>query len=409
MGYNRMSERERSPDLRAPISTQTETVSAYTDIADSREAGLFIAEKILTGLNGASPDVVILFASSTYDYKDLLKAVNEGTKSRIVVGCSSAGEFTNEIRGEASASAIAIKSDMMAFSAVLHKDLSGSVSAAAEKIAKSFTEANNVEYPYRTALVLADALAGYTDTLIEQINLQTAGTYQLFGGGAGDDAKFTHTEVFLGTETASNAVVALEILSKKPVGIGVRHGWEPASKPMRVTEVEGMTLVSLNAIPAVEVIEEYAAATGQEFNREDPIPFFLHNVIGIQTPQGYKLRVPLTVNEDGSVGCASDIPAGSVAYFMKTTSESAVQAAREATDDALLQLNGNEVGGALVFDCVATRLRIGKSFDKELQAISEAIPGASFVGCNTYGQVSRVDGQFSGFHNCTAVVCVLPK
>ena len=27
----------------------------------------------------------------------------------------------------------------------------------------------------------------------------------------------------------------------------------------------------------------------------------------------------------------------------------------------------------------------------------------------SYGQIARADGQFSGFHNCTAVVCVLPE
>lgn len=400
---------EESNYLKEQSITGTKTVSAHTAIDDSQQAGVYIAEKIREDLNGASPDVVILFTSSSYDYKTLLKAVNDGTKARILVGCSSAGEFTNEIRGESSVSAIALKSDDMAFSASMHKGLSKSIPAAAKKIVSSFSGVDDVDYPYRTALVLADALAGYTDMLIEQINIQTGGTYQLFGGGAGDDAKFTHTEVFLGTESFSDAVVVLEILSKKPVGIGVRHGWTPASEPMRVTEVKGTTVVSLNTIPAVEVIEDYAASTKQEFNRKNPIPFFLHNVLGIVTPQGYKLRVPLAVSEDGSINCASDIPMGSLVCFMKTSSDSAILAAREATKDALLQLNGNEVGGALVFDCVATRLRIGKSFDRELQAISETIPGASFVGCNTYGQVSRVDGQFSGFHNCTAVVCVLPK
>jgi hypothetical protein len=33
---------------------------------------------------------------------------------------------------------------------------------------------------------------------------------------------------------------------------------------------------------------------------------------------------------------------------------------------------------------------------------------AGFVGCNTCAQIARADGQFGGFHNCTAVVCVMP-
>jgi hypothetical protein len=44
-----------------------------------------------------------------------------------------------------------------------------------------------------------------------------------------------------------------------------------------------------------------------------------------------------------------------------------------------------------------------------MQAISEVLRGAEFVGFNSYGQIARREGQFSGFHNCTAVVCVIPE
>mgnify|MGYP006147235867 FL=1 len=40
--------------------------------------------------------------------------------------------------------------------------------------------------------------------------------------------------------------------------------------------------------------------------------------------------------------------------------------------------------------------------------VADALGGAPFVGCNTYGQIARSESQFSGFHNCTAVVLALP-
>ena len=63
---------------------------------------------------------------------------------------------------------------------------------------------------------------------------------------------------------------------------------------------------------------------------------------------------------------------------------------------------------AKAVDCVATRLRLGKEFDDELAAVSRELGDVPFAGFNSYGQVVRAEGQFSGFHNCTAVVCVLP-
>jgi hypothetical protein len=166
--------------------------------------------------------------------------------------------------------------------------------------------------------------------------------------------------------------------------------------------------VSLNAAPAVEAFERHAADTGQRFDPQDPLPFFLHNVLGVQTPSGYKLRVPLAVNPDGSISCAAEVPTGSTVAIMKSSGPSAAEAARLAADAAVRALGGHKPGVAIFFDCVATRLRTGREFGAELGALAGALGGAVFAGCNTYGQVARAEGQFGGFHNCTAVIGVLP-
>jgi excisionase family DNA binding protein len=387
----------------------TASAVVYTDISDSKKAGASLGKDILTKLGNSSPDVVIVFASSKYNYAQLLRAIKQSCHPKILIGCSSAGEFISKHKGEGACSAIALRSEDMAFHAGIGRNIDKNPEHAAKEVIASFTGLTDQKYRYRAALVLADALAGHTDTIIDELTHLTAGTYQFFGGGAGDDAKFSKTHVFFDTTAETNAVVALEILSHKPLGIGVRHGWEKAGQEMRVTEAAGMKLISLNAMPVVEVFKEHAKATNQAFDLSDPVPFFLHNVIGIKTTNGYKLRVPLTINKDGSVTCASDIPVGAIVAIMKTTAKSASLAAKEATEDALRQMHGNKSNVAIVFDCVATRLRTGREFETELQAITDELGGTSFVGCNTYGQIARVDGQFNGFHNCTAVVCIIPK
>jgi hypothetical protein len=108
-----------------------------------------------------------------------------------------------------------------------------------------------------------------------------------------------------GTEAIPDAVVALEILSNKPLGIGVRHGWLPGGDPLRVTEAKGMRLGSLNAWPPA---------------------------------------------------CAW-----------------------------------------------------ARSSGFELDAVRSALGDTPFAGCNSIGQIARSEGQMSGFHNCTAVVCVTPE
>jgi hypothetical protein len=224
------------------------------------------------------------------------------------VGCSSAGEFTGGTPSGASACAVAIRSGELAFAVGLGRGITKDRLAAVKEMVKTFRGTSDSTYRYRSALLLTDALAGYTEEFLEHLTVATAGRYQVFGGGAGDDAKFSKTHVFCGGEAVTDAAVALEILSNKALGIGVSHGWEPASQPMLVTEADGARIVSLNSAPAAELFEDYAESKGQTFDSANPLPFFLHNIIGIETPDGFKLRVPLSVQAGGAVVCAAEVP-----------------------------------------------------------------------------------------------------
>jgi hypothetical protein len=385
----------------------TEMLAVHTACEDSVGAAQDLAAQINGGMDGPA-DAIILFASSAFDYTRLLSELKRLCSPRLLMGSSSAGEFTHVHRGTGTASALAIRSSDLTLTATIGRNISSDGRSAARDMVSAFQGLDG-RHPYRAAMVMTDALAGHAEALVDELTLLTSGSYLLAGGGAGDDAKFSKTHVFLDTDVYTDAAVALEILSHKPIAVGVGHGWVPAGNPMHATEVQGMRLVGIDGMPAVEAFEQHATVTGQAFDRDDPMPFFLHNILGIETGQGYRLRVPLSVNADGSVECAAEIPEQSRVFLMKTTGESASTAAARATRSAVEALESHEPGAALFFDCVATRLRLGDAFGNELSSVGEGLTGAPFVGCNTYGQIARSDGQFSGFHNCTAVVLVLSR
>jgi hypothetical protein len=388
--------------------TDMETIAAYTEVEASSEAGRELGSRVLAGLC-KEPSAVVIFASPKYDHSALLNAFAVECPCEVVVGASSAGEFTREVRGQGMACALAFCAPEMRFSACVGRDLSRDVKGAAMQIVAGFDGRSDKKHSFRSALVMTDAMAGHADVLVEELTLATAGQYQFVGGGAGDDAQFSRTPVFLGTEVLTDAAVALEILSDKPIGIGASHGWEPCSEAFRVTEAHGMRVISLNGFPAVEAFQEHAEFTQQKIDRDAPVPFFLHNILGIEVGGVYRLRVPLAINDDGSVLCASEIPVGSVVRIMRSSEGSAITAAERASDAALRSLGEHKPKAALFFDCVATRLRLGNSFESELGAVINKLGGIDLAGCNTHGQIARAEGQFEGFHNCTAVVCVFPE
>lgn len=385
----------------------TSSAVAWTAIADSRAAGAAMALQLNVALGKTPPDVVVVFASAAHDHEELLAGLQD-CPARIVVGCSSAGEFTGSGSSGGSASALALQSDELVFSAGLGKGLRGDMPAAVRQVVSSFHRAPSTTYPHRAALVLTDALAGHAEELLTELTTRTDGRYRFVGGGAGDDAKFTKTHVFVGGEVLTDAVVALEIRSQRPLGIGVSHGWRPAGRPLRVTEARGLRVCGINGAPALDAFEAFAESTNQVFDRTDPLPFFLHNVIGVETGGGYKLRVPLGVHDDGSISLAAEVPQHANVRLMAVDHRSTLDAADRAVQSAVAQLEGARPEAALFFDCAATRLRMGQQFDGELRRVAGALAPARFAGCNTYGQLARDDSQFSGFHNCTAVVCVFP-
>jgi len=387
----------------------TKSAIAFTSFNDSETAGKELGTQIKNKLTDYPVKVLIVFASSSFDYDVLLASIKEITRPEILVGSSSAGEFISENFETDSACAIAIYSDEIKFSAGLARGIQFDREPVAEKLFSYLQQKDSYQYQYHSAMIFADALSGYTDELIDLLTEKTVGEYQFFGGGAGDNANFMRTHVFFGDSSYTDSAVVLEMLSNKPIGVGVSHGWRPVSDKMRVTEANGRKLISLNGKPALEIYKEFAKKTGQLLDEEQPVPFFLNNILGIEIAGGYKLRAPIAIIDDGAICLASDIPVGVYASIMGSDSESTKTAAVDATINALAQLGGLKPNVALFFDCVATRLRMGKEFDYQLEKVGETLKGVGFAGCNTYGQVARVNGQFSGFQNCSAVVCIIPE
>lgn len=389
----------------------TDAAVLRTELEDSAEAGESLGRSIREHFDGQRPDAVVLFASPAYLPRPLLRGLDAACSPGAVIGSSSAGEFTFEGTSSSSAVALALRSNEIRFNVHVAREVQADAHRAATTFAESFDPREDSAFPFQTVLLLMDVLAGYGEEFLKGFTDATAGRYQVFGGGAADDAAFEKTFVFAGQEAMSDAAVGLEIRSKQPVGIGVSHGWTPFSHTLTATSSSGLRLTELDGRPAADVIESFARERDIAFDRDEPLSFFLHHVLGIETEGDYKLRIPLEVEPDGSLVCAAEVPSGAKVRVMRTRHHSAAEAARVAARRARMKLKkeGVEAGAALFFDCASTRLRLGDEFGASVNEVVDALATTRCAGCNTYGQFSRVEGQFSGFHNCTAVVGVFPR
>lgn len=381
---------------------------------DSLEAGRKAAEQALDRMGPGEARLVIAFASPSYDFKDVITGIRQVMGAAPLIGCSSAGEFTD---GEATSGAVAVTalaSDTMEVRLGVGRDLKRNLREAVGGALSGFQGSSEAAmrrgHLGRTIILLTDGLAGRAEELIDELMTQTAMQYQLFGGAAGDDARFKETFVFCNDEILTGGFVCAEVLTEKPMGIGISHGWRPASRPLRVTAADGAVLRELNGRPAWELYEEYAATLGTRVSEDQASSFMMDHLLGVVSAcERYKLRVPLAKAEDGSLFCAAEVPDGALVRIMEAEKTSIIQSGGKAVELAKRGCEDERIAGALVFECVATRLKLGAQFRQEVESMTQSLGAAPLMGCNSYGQLARVKGEFTGLMDATALVCLVPE
>ncbi len=92
--------------------------------------------------------------------------------------------------------------------------------------------------------------------------------------------------------------------------------------------------------------------------------------------------------------------------------EQQINAAEEAAREALQNAENaghSDFAGIFVFDCAVRQLMLGDRFPEAVDRFKKVLPGVPILGWETYGEIRLEPGQFSGFHNATSVVLLLPR
>ncbi len=387
-----------------------------TAIADgtAAEAAKALARDLVLGLSGAEPVLVTVFASTKQPLHEVTQALAREMPGATIVGASTAGEFTEREDRKGSVAALCLAGDYRAFAG-----LGTGLKAAPERAINAALDGlpGAIEgYPHRTAIMLLDPLAGNGEEATLVLASILGDGVPLAGGAAGDDLAMKATHVAAGGRAASDAVVLAMLFSKQPLGLGVCHGHEPLSKPLTITRSSGNVVYEVNHRPAwdvwIESTAERAAARGapiDDLPKDKEGAYLLLYEAGLASgDQDYKIRAPLSRNEDGSIAFACGIPEGAIIRIMESEPVWQIQSAREAARRARESL-GSKPAGALVFDCICRNLVLGGEFVRAVHGISEELGGVKLAGFETYGEIALDAGDLSGFHNTTSVVLAFPE
>ena len=371
-------------------------------------------QEIVRQLEGAPPQLVVVFASTSTPLEAVMKVAAQTFPNARTIGCSTAGEFTERDEGKAQFVAWAIAGDDVTVAAGIGTGLKADPEAALSEAIQ--LDPHDAERPHRMAIMLLDPLSGNGEEVSLLATTLLGPTVRLAGGAAGDDLHFKQTLVACGGKVASDAVVVAILSSRKPLGIGVQHGHKPMSKPLTVTKAEAGVVIELDGRPAFEVwkdeVREAMKKEGHDVDTVAPADIgghLLRYELGlIAGANEYKIRAPLSVDAKGAVSFACGIPEGAVVRVTSSVEADQITSARGAAERARKALGGAKVAGALVFDCICRNLILGPKFGDAVKEIEKGLGGAPLAGFETYGEIAMDLGQSSGFHNTTTVVLAFP-
>ncbi|MFH1339535.1 MAG: FIST N-terminal domain-containing protein [Candidatus Omnitrophota bacterium] len=382
---------------------------------DSLKVGQEAANKAMDKAGTKDVSLSVIFASSAYDYKAVVKGVREVTNNAPLIGCSTAGEFTEEKVEKESVACAVISTDTHKFFPGIGKGLKEDELKALKDASRKFP--SSVEgYPYLSAVLLVDGLAGKGEESALAALEALGPNVKFSGGAAGDDLKFKETSVFTNEEVASDAASLTLVASRIPVAIGVKHGHSPISPPLTITKAEGNVVYEIDGKSAFGVWKEYtrqnAKSIGIDVDKMTKVEaiqtFFTRYEAGLLTGTEYKIRwLGGTTTTEGPINFPCTMSEGIVVRVMESPQQAQISSAKKAAEIALQAVKGAKLAGAIVFDCVCRAVILGDGFAKAVNEIKNVLK-VPLVGFETYGEIAMEIGQLSGFHNTTTVVLLIP-
>ncbi len=238
------------------------------------------------------------------------------------------------------------------------------------------------------------------DGLFNQYGLEI----NYIGGGCGSLQKLDQPCVITPLGILADAAVLL--MANIPSGIGVAHGWQSISRALKVTEVEGNEIISIDWRPAADVyrniVEDHSGLrfAGMPFSEiARAYPFGIAKLA-----DELVIRDPIALHGQRIV-CVGEVRRGSYVHVMHGKPDYVSAAAGRARQKASENLKGRTPRLMLFMDCISRVLFLGELFSRELSHVS--IPDVPLAGALTLGEIANCGYDYLELYNKTSVVGLL--
>ncbi|MCX5692588.1 MAG: FIST C-terminal domain-containing protein [Candidatus Omnitrophica bacterium] len=354
---------------------------------DSFAAGKEAALNAYYQIGKNEPSILIIFISTIFDQEIVIKGVYSIIKDVPLIGCSSIGSISTYGSSRDSVTVFIISSNSIGFSCGIGHDISKNPRLAGHNAARQAS--NSKHNPKQAYIMLSDSLTGNNADILRGSQEALGTSFPIIGGGACDKACFQKTYQYMGNEIRTNSVAGVLVSGDMKLGIGKSSGWQPIGKSHKITKAKSNIVKEIDKKIAVELYEEYFEKSFLELKNEGICALGINYPLGVRAGNGeeYLTRVPLAIEENGSLVLNADIQEGEDISLMIGDKDLVLESAKKAVMEAMKDIKSAKIKFAVIFSDISRLLLLRKDAYKEIDIIKENIgKNTPILGCYTFGE-----------------------
>jgi len=399
-----------------------EVGTGVSQASDGLGAGSSAAHAALQNIQSFPISVVLVYASVYYNLNQVLAGIQDAVGNALVLGVTTAGEICGGIHRH-SVTVVIIASPFLSVRAALGKEVSKDWRQALAQAVENPTFSPYVQeeqffnsellsrgkslfamifYPGNTR---AASSMGYE--ILEAFKQASLGRIPVFGGAAADDWRMESNAVFLGNEVHHDSVLIAIFETELEFGISLGHGFLPVGQRMVVTGAEGHELISLDQVPAADVMahcmgKPRADLEGKHLTLTTGYP------IGSPDPMGqYSVNVATYFTPRGGVRMTQPVSVGSEVTLLVDNEDNSVLAGQGAVRKAMIRAGTDSPSLLLVHYCALRPRIMGESrVQVEMGHLLDIAGKAPTAGFFSFGEDAVADDGVSRHNNGVVAVLV---
>jgi len=359
---------------------------------DGFEAGTRAARQALRELGRARPALGILISAHAYPMDQVVAGASAALGETPLWGFGTSAELHSQGQNQHSVLIALLSAENLEARAAWWPGFIEDSRACTAEMLKALQPEAHLG---GALLLVAEGLNGDAADLCAAM---PQGNYVMAGALAGGDLHSGHTYQVGGHQAGSGGLAAV-IVEGLSLGIGAAHGWNPVGAYARITQSQGLWLRSLDDRPSAETYARFFGFPTREWAFPPLNELVRAYPLGLEAQDQDAhspliIRSPLRFEADGSLRMSTHLPQEILAHLLVASPDRCLEAAKQAAQQALENLDGVHPALALVLVDAAWQTILEAQPGSEVTAL-QAVLGAELpiIGGYTYGQITRLASQ----------------